>query len=204
MARKLSGREVALAVILTVAVLGWIWFRPDDPFRGGAAAGELTDLAQMDAAPVVRMDLLAVRDVKFDEAGRDLFKYGKKPISAEELAALEAQRRAREEAERRAREEAERRRKEAESRTQEQQARAVARPRGPTVPRIDLKYLGYLGPKDDRIAVFEDGDAVVLGRVGEVIKDDYRIVEIQYGSVVMGFTRPDLENKTQTLNMPGR
>ena len=72
------------------------------------------------------------------------------------------------------------------------------------MPRIDLTYLGYLGPKDDRIAVFEDGEAVVLGRIGEVIKDDYRIIEIQYGSVVMGFTRPDLENKTQTLNMLGR
>jgi hypothetical protein len=204
MARKLSRREASLGVILTIVVLGWLWFRSDDPFQGGAAAGELTEIAQLGAAPVVRMDLLAARDVKFDQAGRDLFKYGKKPLSAEDLAALEAQRRAREEAERRAREEAERRRKEAEARAQQQQTQTVNQTSRPTVPRINLKYLGYLGPKDDRIAVFEDGDDVVLGRVGEVVKDDYRIVEIQYGSVVMGFTRPDLENKTQTLNMPGR
>lgn len=204
MARNISRRELTLGVMLTIAVLGWLWYRSDDPFGGGAVADELNDLAQMAAAPVVRMDLLAARDVQFDQAGRDLFKYGTKPLTAEDLAALEAQRRAREEAERRRLEEAERRRKEAEARAAVEQAQPVARPRGPTVPRIDLKYLGYLGPKDDRIAVFEDGEAVVLGRIGEVIKDDYRIIEIQYGSVVMGFTRPDLENKTQTLNMLGR
>lgn len=204
MPRNLSKRELTFGVILTVAALGWLWYRSDDPFGGGAAADELNDLAQVAAAPVVRMDLLAARDVQFDQAGRDLFKYGTKPLTAEDLAALEAQRRAREEAERRRLEEAERRRREAEARATVEQAQAPARPRGPTVPRIGLKYLGYLGPKDDRIAVFEDGEAVVLGRIGEVIKHDYRIIEIQYGSVVMGFTRSDLENKTQTLNMLGR
>ena len=204
MARNLSRRELTFAVVLTVAVLAWLFLRSDDPFRGGGAADELSEMAQLDAAPVVRMDLLDARDVEYDQAGRDLFKYGKKPLTAEELAALEAQRLAREEAERRRREEAERRRLAAEERARNAPARQAARSRGPTVPRIDLQYLGYLGPKDDRIAVFEDGDAVVLGRIGEVIKDDYRIIEIQYGSVVMGFTRPDLENKTQTLNMPGR
>jgi len=202
MARNLSRREVILAGALLAVVLGWLWLRTEDPFAAGVSPADLEQTVDLSDAPSVRMDLLASRDVGFDQGGRDLFKYGQKPLTAEDLAELERRRLAQEAAER-ARQEAEkRRREEAAKAPPPQPARNV--PRGPVTPRIDLKYLGYLGPKDDRIAVFVDGQEIVLAREGEVVKDDFRVVEIQYESVVMGFTRADLESKTQTLNMTRR
>jgi hypothetical protein len=200
MARNPSRREVRLLVGLGVVVVVWFLMRGGPTFQRGEAAAEADQLAAMADAPTVRMDLLEPRDAEFDQAGRDLFKYGKKPLTAEELARLAAQRRAQEERVEQQRKAAEERRAQAQ-RPPPQPAR---RPAGPSLPRIDLTYLGYLGPKDDRIAVFEDGDQVVLARTGEVVKDDFRVVEIQYESVVMGYTRPDLENKTQTLKMARR
>lgn len=199
MARNMSRREIGLLIGLGIIVVAWFWMRGGNEFRRGEAAAAGEELAAMAEAPTVRMDLLDPRDAEFDQAGRDLFKYGKKPLTAEELARLAAQKRAQEERVEAQREAAEKRRAEV-----QRPRPPPPRPTGPVLPRIDLTYLGYLGPKDDRIAVFEDGQRVVLARAGEVVKDDFRVVEIQYESVVMGYTRPDLENKTQTLQMARR
>jgi hypothetical protein len=78
-----------------------------------------------------------------------------------------------------------------------------ARPVVDSVPRIPYEYVGYLGPKDDRIAVFQDGEVVHLARTGELLQGAFRVVEIRYESVVVGYTDREFEARTRELPMIG-
>lgn len=206
MARALSPREVRLAVVLGVVLLALVWMRSDvDLDRVGGApppdprrAGE----QEMDA-PVVRMDLLnaAAQDAQGPE--RDLFKYTQRPPSAEEIAAARRQARLEEEARRQAEEQA-RLAREAQARAAAERAANPPPPPPPQPPPIPFKYLGYLGPKDKRYAAFEDGQEIVVAQVGDVLRNQFKIVDIQYDSVVIGYTRPEFAGRTQTLNMTRR
>ncbi len=142
------------------------------------------------------MDLLAARAEAYDANGRDLFKYSQRPPSAEEV------RRSREEAARRQKEmeEANQRAALAAARWQQEEKERVKEavlhpqpPPPPAPPPIDLRYLGYLGPKDDRIAVFEDGKNLLVARKGEVVKDQFRVVEVKWETVVLGFVRAEFK-----------
>ena len=81
------------------------------------------------------------------------------------------------------------------------QAAPLGRRRPPQPPGIPLKYICYLGPKDDRIAVFEDDDELFLAKSGEVLLKKFRVVEIRYETVVMGFTDQKWLDRTRELTM---
>ncbi len=207
MARRLSVREGVLLGFLAVVALGYVWYeaKAPGPARRGAGAGaDRKTEGSPPAPPRVRMDLLARQAESYDGAGRDLFQYAQRPPSAAEVRRLreEAERRRKEieEAQRRAAEEAERRRKE-----QEEAAKVAALhpapPPPPQPPSITLRYLGYIGPKDDRIVVFEDGKEMILARKGEVVKGQFRVVDVKWESVVMGFVRPEFKGQTRELTM---
>jgi hypothetical protein len=208
MARKVSAREGVLFGALVAATLVYFWLssKPEPGTRSFAGKSAAARKGKDDAfrPPVVRMDLLASRTETYDERGRDLFKYSQRPPSAAEVRRLreEAVRRQREmeEANRRAAEEAVRRQKE-----MEDQAKQIALhpppPPPPTPPAINLRYLGYLGPKDNRIAVFEDGKELVVARKGEVVKDQFKVVDVKWDTVVMGFVKPEFKGMTQELAM---
>jgi hypothetical protein len=90
---------------------------------------------------------------------------------------------------------------------------AVARPVKPPVrkskappavpakrpPRIKFTYLGYLGPKEDRIAVFWENDEMILARIGEVVQDEFKVVQFKYEKVVMGYTEEEFQDMTTEL-----
>jgi hypothetical protein len=197
--RKVSTREMFLAAIL-IGVLVWtIWYLTGKAMEGaGAGASESSTVAfRKGDAPQVRIDLLAGAAEPYDQNGRDLFKYSKRPPTAEEL---EAERR-RLEAERLAREEALRRQREARANRENTGPKQTPpRPPGPRPPKITFQYIGYLGPKDDRIAVFENGEELLLARVGEKLQEKFELREIDYESVVIGYTDPRFEKQTKTLN----
>lgn len=201
--RRLTTREMVMLGILGAGGLLYVWYASQQAVSelGGTGSGESSEVGLAAGAPRVELALLSTIGEHYNPQGRDLFKYSKKPPTAAELA--EAERR-RLEAERLARLRAEAeaaRAAELLAQQQQQQSRPTPPPveRGPRPPRILFKYIGYLGPKTDRIAVFSDGEEVLLARAGETVQDDFRVVEIGFESVVMGFTDPRFEDDTEEL-----
>ncbi|MFQ5719740.1 MAG: hypothetical protein ACE5IK_09325 [Acidobacteriota bacterium] len=95
-------------------------------------------------------------------------------------------------------------------------------PAGPTPPPVNFKYIGYMGPSDHRIAVFtirtDDGSEIALARVGEAPRvgssgdlediqkrlDEFRVVNIGYEEVEIGYADDVFADQTKTLMMGGR
>ena len=204
--RKLTLREsillgtVALAAIAYLAYVSERAMSSRSAELAGAEVGELL----ADTAPVVPMGLLASAVDDYDRNGRDLFKYSKRPPTAEELEAERLRRLAA----LKAQEEAARKRRQADEARQEAAANRPPppppRPVEKQPPRIPFQYIGYLGPKNNRIAVFQEGEALLLARRGEPLQDLFTVVDIRYESVVMGFTDPEFESRTRELPMKGK
>jgi len=204
--RKLTRREsillgaVALAAIAYLAYVSERAMSSRSAELAGAEVGELL----ADTAPVVPMGLLASAVDDYDRNGRDLFKYSKRPPTAEELEAERLRRLAA----LKAQEEAARKRRQADEARQEAAANRPPPPPPRAVekqpPRIPFQYIGYLGPKNDRIAVFQEGEDLLLARRGEPLQDLFTVVDIRYESVVMGFTDPEFESRTRELPMKGK
>lgn len=192
MARKLSKRETALLVALAVIAVVFLWrITGNDGGAPGGAGGRAGEEGRGGAEPpVVRMDQLTASFEAYDAAGRDLFKYGQPPKSPQQI-------------------EAETRRQEAIAR---QQSAPPPPPPPPPVtqpvrtgppppPSINLTYLGYFGPKEGKIAIFENGKDILIAQEGEVVLDQFKVVEIRYESVVMGYTKPEYQKQTRELAM---
>ncbi|NIW73914.1 MAG: hypothetical protein GWN08_01410, partial [Gemmatimonadetes bacterium] len=80
--------------------------------------------------------------------------------------------------------------------------RPTPRPQKPIPPKPDFTYLGYLGPKDNRIAVFDLGEEEpILAQAGDVIAEAFTVVEFKYQSVVLGFTDERFKDETTELEM---
>jgi hypothetical protein len=204
--RKLTRRESILlgaVALAAIAYLSYVSERAMSSRSAELAGAEVGDLLA-DTAPVVPMGLLASAVDDYDRAGRDLFKYSKRPPTAEELEAERLRRLAA----LKAQEEAARKRRQADEARQEAAANRPppppSRPVEKQPPRIPFQYIGYLGPKNDRIAVFQEGEDLLLARRGEPLQDLFTVVDIRYESVVMGFTDPEFESRTRELPMKGK
>lgn len=208
MARKPSVREGVLlgALLVATATYFYVTTGPDAGGRSGSAKSGAAKKGKSEGPhpPVVRMDLLAGRTESYDGNGRDLFQYTQRPPSAEEIRRLreEAARRQKEmeEANRRAVEQAQREQKESEERAR-QLVLNPPPPPPPMPPAITMRYLGYLGPKDNRIAVFEDGSEMLVAKKGDIVKGQFRVVDVKWDTVVMGFVKPEFKGITQELAM---
>jgi hypothetical protein len=195
-----SPRTWILAAILVVAAVALFFM-----WRGGGGAspfpgrdrGEEEEEAPFDLA-AVHLAVLEGGRAGYDPKGRNLFRYTEPPPSAEELAAREeARRRAQMEADRarRQREEMERRRREQEEaarlaslQQQERDAERLAR-EGPRPPEIHYSYIGYLGPRNERVAVLLDREGKLLvAKEGEIVEEHFRIVYIGYSYLEMGWS----------------
>ena len=183
--RKLSGREKVLVGLALAAGLGYLFLRGGALGRGGAEQAEEQLLPLDSEPPVVRLDRLATLSEAYDSNGRDLFRYGPPPRKAvppppprREVPKIERPK---------------------------PTPRPTAPPRRdppkPKPPRPSFEYLGYLGPKDDRIAVFGKGEDMLLARVGDVVQDHFRILEFKYEVIVMGFTDNKFRGETTELGV---
>ncbi|MBI4161564.1 MAG: hypothetical protein HY509_03860, partial [Acidobacteria bacterium] len=75
-------------------------------------------------------------------------------------------------------------------------------PAGPPPPPAPaFKFIGYLGPAEDKIAVLLEGEDFYLGRVGEVVQERFRIVDIGYEWVQVGYTDPVYRDQTRRILM---
>ena len=64
--------------------------------------------------------------------------------------------------------------------------------------------MGYMGPKDGRLAFFESGKELHMAKEGEVLLKEYRVVKIGYDSVTIGFTRPEFKSDRREIPMSRR
>jgi hypothetical protein len=137
--------------------------------------GESVDLSSIDAT--LRLDLLAkLQDVKAVGGERSLFDFGSAPVAKPEPKVIP------------------------------KPIYTVALPPPPPAPppppppppRISLKFYGFTmpAPQGAKRAFFLDGDEILIGAEGDVLKKRYRVVKIGVNSVVM----EDLQFKSeQTL-----
>jgi len=208
--RRLTTREQVLLGMVAVGGAGYLWYASQRAVTSTTeqSAFESDGQRLVDDAPRVPMTLLDLSGEGYDRNGRDLFAYSQRPPSQAEIDAERLRREA--ELERQRVMEEERRKREAEQAQVRAEQVAAAEPPPPPPeevkqpPRIPYTYIGYLGPKDDRIAVFQEGEAQFLARTGELIQDTFKVVEIRYESVVMGYTDPEFAGRTRELPMISR
>ena len=182
--RKLSTREYVLVVLLGVVAIFLFYYNRDARLGGGPSDSLAGEDLKFGDAPWVRLDRLAGQLEGYDPGGRDLFKYYTPPPPRPKVIPRPPPRPVQD----------------------KPKPRPVVRPTkprsdtGPKPPAIGFVYLGYLGPKNSKIAVFEDGNRVMLARAGEVVKDQFRVVDFGFEVVVMGYV--DERFKDQTSELP--
>jgi len=181
--RKLNPREYVLVVLLGVVAVFLFYYNRDARLGGGESDSLAGEDLNFGDPPWVRLDLLAGQSEGYDSEGRDLFKYYTPPRPAPPPVVRKPPPEVK--------------------RTPTPVVRQAPQERvdrGPKPPAINFIYLGYLGPKNGKIAVFEDGEQVMLARAGEVVKDHFRVVEFGFEAIVMGYV--DERFKDQTSELP--
>jgi len=211
-------REVVLGVVL-VALMFYLFLpsapqaedlSPEDEARKAVSI----TAANILAGPDVDLALLTQQPGDYDGGGRNLFDYGvikPPPPSAEELArrAAEAEKARLAAEEQRKRMEAEReaarlaalkRQKELDARRRDAPP-PPREPARPVPPDFPYKFIGVLGPSTARIAIFVDADDFFLAKEGEDMKEDFRIDEIGYDTLQIGYTDPQFKEESRILQM---
>lgn len=203
MARTPSRREVYLIAGLGVAVLAWMISSDSGETPQVVAARKAQEKAVVfTKAPVVHMEMLEKSNVAYDAKGRDVFKYAQRPPSMAEYRRMKAeQERLRREAEAAA----EAARIAAERKAEEDRIRAemLAKnpppPPPPVPPPITFEFLGYVGPAHDRIAAFEENNQTFVAKTGDVVKNNFKIQEIRYESVIIAYVDPRFKGQSREL-----
>ena len=207
MARGPSRREALLLSGLGIAVVVWLWraWTADAPAQVAANSQKRADSKKdvaVGVAPIVHMELLDKAVVKYDQAGRDLFKYSVRPPSWAQVkqmrAAAAAAAKAQRELEARMAIEAAARAK-AEAERQAYLAAHPPPPPPPQPPAIAFKFLGFVGPPNGRIAAFEENDQTFVAKTGEIVKKEFRIDEIKYESVIISYVNPTFKGQVREL-----
>ena len=71
----------------------------------------------------------------------------------------------------------------------------------PPPPSPNFRYIGFMGPKDNKIAVLEQDDEVLLAAIGEEIDTMFKVVDFKYETLVLGYTSERWADKTTDLPM---
>src|SRR6267142_6545255 len=214
---KAKRKELILGMLLVaIAVALWQNFGggggaagPGGPGRPGGAVArvKLEDIR----LPGVNWAALTARRPAYDPSGRNIFTWGAipvptpPPLTPEELKALEKARLEAEAARKAAEEEAAKAAKEATDKAAEEQVRIASLPPPPppkpVPPAITYKFIGYVGPSENKIAILHDGTDLIFVRQGEKVAGQFRILEIGYESIKFGYTDPKFKGETTTLPM---
>jgi hypothetical protein len=212
---KKRGKEIVLGVLL-VAIVATVWrqFGSDSPApspaagvrRAGPGGRGGADLAALKIVPVDWTALNAARPTYV--VGRNIFQFGSipaptpPPLTEAEKQAIEAARaaaqKAQEEAARLAAGQAAQQAVEMQA---QQQAIASLPPPKPQPPPIAYKFIGYIGPPEQKIAVLHDGTDMIFVHRGDVLAKQFKVLEIGYESIKFGYTDPQFKGESQTLPM---
>ena len=210
---KPKGKELLLgALLVAIAATVWRQLGSESPSGGPGRRG----------GPVLKADLASLRVFAVDwealsaprpsyEPGRNIFQFGAVPVptppppTEAEKAAIKSvqdalQRQQAEAAAAAARAAAEEAARQAEIQKAQANLPPPPPPR-PVPPAINYKFIGYIGPPEHKIAVLHDGTDLLFARQGEVIGQSFRILEIGYESIKIGYTDPQFKGEFQTLPM---
>lgn len=183
--RKLTSREkFLLVVVVGLGVLGWMYGRDGGLAGVGVKAKELAEL-KYGAPPVVQLVRLERTAVVYDSKARNLFAYFTPPRPARPVPRVVAPKPAS---------------RRALPTTVPKSAVTLPTP-APRPPHPSFRYIGFLGPKDNKIAVLERGDEVLLAGIGEVIEEQYKVVDFKYEMLIIGYTAEKWAGKTTELPM---
>jgi len=223
---KKHRREMILGGVLVTVVAVFFYVRAGS--SGAGAAGEdvilateppqavaraLSQLASVRIVGVI-LDRLQESKAPYDPTQRNIFHYGNippPPPSPEEVARVEEARRKAEEARQAAI------RAEQERILAQQQALAnqppidpstglpvgvtPPPPPRPTPPAVTLRYSGVLGSAGARMAVLYSGEDVILARIGETVEKQFKVLDIGYDWVKIGYVDPQFADEYQKLRM---
>jgi hypothetical protein len=187
--RKPTPRETFFIVVLVAFGIVYLAYKDEGGLFGGGAE-EARKPRAVGIAPIVHMAELSARTEAYDPQGRNLFEYYTPPPPPRAKPAVRPQQQQTQPKVQPTRQ--------APTRAMQDRAQVNA---GLQPPKINFKYLGFLGPKDDKIAVFENGEEMLLARAGETIEQDFKVVEFKYESVVMGYVDNRFKDMTTELNM---
>ena len=186
--KKLQTRESVLLVVLavTAAVVGYMNFGQGGFGSSGSDSAE--DDLKIGEAPEVRLARLAQEAADYP-ANRDLFAYGSPPPPPRANVPPPAR----------------------PQKIERQPPKPVTRPPvrdrtpppppKPKPPVPTFKYVGYFGPKFDKIAAFDDGEQMLLARVGETIQDEFLLMDFEFQAVRLGFTDKRFEGQDTELSL---
>jgi len=74
-------------------------------------------------------------------------------------------------------------------------------PPKPMPPAITLRYSGYLGSEHDKMAVLYSGEDMLLARTGDVVERQFKVLDIGYDWVKIGYVDPQFADQYQKLRM---
>ena len=71
----------------------------------------------------------------------------------------------------------------------------------PDPPEMTLTFVGFVGPPEDKIVFLRDEEAEkeYIGEKGEVIAGQFRIVEVGYEHIEMGYSDPIFAGMTERI-----
>ena len=186
--RQLSPREIVLVSGLgIVGVVMAIQYLGGGGLGGGGGIG--VEDVNVGEAPVVNMARLSLDLESYDPNGRDLFKYGSPPAAKREPTPPPKPVTTRPPIQRKP-----------PTRTPPTR-RQDREPVEPPAPKPDFEYLGHLGPKDNWIAVLEDGEELKTIQVGEKINDDFRLRGFKYNAVVVDYVNEKWKDLTAEVEL---
>lgn len=192
MARKPTQREWMLIGVLAVALVVALYAGRGGGFSLGRGSGK--DGAEAESpgeGPRIELDRLSGPAEGYDPKGRNLFAYWTPPPPPPpKLPSRPAPKPVTQPVPK--------------PKPPPQRPPATRRDRGPKPPTIGFAYIGYLGPKDDKIAVFEQGEEMWLARSGEVVRDHFKVVGFGYETVKMGYTDERFKDRVTELQMSPR
>ena len=208
-------KEILLgAILVAIAFVLWQNLGGGQGTAGGAApgGGVRIDLpGYLKIMPKVDWAALSAPRPAYDPSGRNIFQFGAipaptpVPLTAQEQAAI---RKAQEDAARELARQQELLRQQQAATAAQAQAQAEIQanlpppePPKPQPPAINYKFIGYVGPSENKIAVLHDGTDLIFVRQGEKIGGQFKILEIGYESIKFGYTDPRFKGETTTLPM---
>jgi hypothetical protein len=223
---KRRKRELILGGALLMVVLAFLYTRTGTPASGKetvlvtdsppAVAGAISKISAV-KIPGVLLERLSAARAPYDPSQRNIFHYGNlppPPPSPEEVARVEAAKRAAEEARQQAIQAAlvaqqQQMAKEQEALKQPPIDPATGLPVGvapppppkPVPPAITLRYSGYLGSDQDKMAVLVNGEDMLLVRSGDIVEKQFKVLDIGYDWVKIGYVDPQFADQYQKLRM---
>lgn len=186
--RKLSSREkFLLLTFIPLIVIGLIYSRGSKLGGGGGAAAAL-DAKDYGDAPAVELSKLELEPGGYDSNARNLFAYYTPPPPPRPKVETTKQPVVRKAAP-----------VQAQARPSRQQVPTTPPKAQP--PRPSFRYIGFLGPKENKIAVLEQGEEVILAALGEVVQDRFMIAGFEYETLIIGYTEERFKDETTELPM---